>query len=258
MTLVFRPWLPADTAAPRLVQGALADMADGWSRDWFVGEATRAAGALVRVDVRGELRKTAWHAHDGGLAIGISAGGVAALGAQVLGVAVAGAERSAADTVLLEAVGGDCFDDLKRRSAALLKLAEKGWSSTEAPRAGPVHRLEITGAARNPVLTLELSADLFVALVKSKLPPPPAPVALGKPADAIATLPVELTALLGRSAITVAELAGLATGDVLVLDRALDAPLPLVVGGTLAPRGACTVSEDGAALRITQALVAKL
>lgn len=254
MTLAFRPWLPADTAAPRLALGALADMADAWSREWFAGEGARAAGALVRVDARGELRKTAWHAHEGGLAIGISASGIAALGAQVLGVA-AGTERAAADAALLETVGGECLDDLKKRSAVLLRLPEKGWTSADTQRAGPFYRLEIAGPLRNPVLTLEVSADLFVGLVKAKLPPAPASAPLGRPAEALAALPVSLSALLGRSSITVAELSGLAAGDVLVLDRALDAPLPLAIGGTLAPRGACTVSEDGSALKITQALI---
>ncbi len=253
MTASFRPWLPANTAAPQLALGALADMADGWSREWFAGEGLRAAGALVRIDARGELRKTVWHAHDGGLAIGISAPGTAAIGAQVLGVAVG--ERPAADAALLETVGSECLDDLKRRAAAMLRLSEKGWTPADGQRAGPVHRLEIAGPARNPVLTLELSADLFVALVKSKLPPALAPAPLGKPAEALAALPVSLSALLGRSAITVAELSGLATGDVLVLDRALDAPLPLAIDGTPAARGACTVSDDGTALKITQALI---
>jgi flagellar motor switch/type III secretory pathway protein FliN len=253
MTFEFRPWLPADTPLPKLALGALADMADAWSREWFAGDGMRAAGALVRVEARGELRKTQWHAHDGGLAIGISASGVAALGAQVLGITVAG-ERLAADAALLEAVGGECLDDLKRRSAAVMRLPEKGWTAADSQRAGPVYRLEIAGPSRNPVLTLELSAALFVVLVKAKLPAAPAPAPLGKPAAALAALPVSLSALLGRSAITVAELAGLATGDVLVLDRALDARLPLAIGGTPAARGTCTVSEDGAALNITQAV----
>lgn len=253
MTLAFRPWLPADTAAPRLVLGALADMADAWSREWFAGDGMRAAGALTRVDARGELRKTMWHAHEGGLAIGISALGAAGLGAQVLGVATG--DRSAADAALLESVGRECFDDLKKRAAALLRLPEKGWAAADGQRAGAVHRLEIAGPARNPVLTLELSGDLFVALVKAKLPPAPAPEPLGKPAEALAVLPVELSALLGRSAITVAELSGLAQGDVLVLDRALDAALPLAIGGKPAARGACRVSGDGGALKITQALI---
>lgn len=254
MTAVsFRSWLPADTPAPKLVLGALADMADAWSREWFAGEGMRAAGALTRVEARGELRKTAWHAHDAGVAIGVSATGVAGIGAQVLGVAAG--DRPAADAALLESVGGECLDDLKKRVAALLRLPEKGWMAADSQRTGAVHRLDIAGPARNPVLTLELSNDVFVALVKAKLPPAPASAPLGKPAQALAALPVSLSALLGRSAITIAELSGLAEGDVLILDRALDAVLPLAIGGTPAPRGACTVSEDGSALKITQALI---
>jgi flagellar motor switch protein FliN/FliY len=231
--------------------GVIADLADGWSREWFAGEEMRAAGTFTRVDVRGELRNTTWHTHEAGLAIGISVPGVAGLGAQVLGVAMS-AERPA-DAELLEAVGIECLEDLKYRAAAALHLPEKRWGVADGQRGGPVHRIEIVGPARDPMLTLELSADLFATLVKSKLRAPPPLPALGKPNGALAALPVELSALLGRSAITVAELSGLTQGDVLVLDRALDAALSLAIGGRPVARGACTVSNDGTALKITQA-----
>ncbi|OQW70378.1 MAG: hypothetical protein BVN33_17545 [Proteobacteria bacterium ST_bin13] len=249
----WRPWLPDNTAAPKIAMGALAGMADGWSRAWIAGEPLRAAGALVRIDPRSELRQAQWHTHDGGLTIGLSTSGLTALGAQVLGVSVA--NRSLADTALLDAVGGECIDDLKRCSAAVLGLPEKGWSVASARPAGTVHRLEIASPARNPVLTLDLSVELFVALIKTRLPAAPLPSPLGRPADALATLPVSLSTLLGRSAITVAELSGLARGDVLVLDRALDAPLPLSIGGKPAFRGTCTISEDGSALQIIEPLI---
>lgn len=249
----YRPWLPANTVAPQLAYGALADMADGWSRAWFPQQPMRAVGALARIDARGELRNTQWHAHDGGLAIGLSASGLVSLGAHVLDVPIA--ERPAAEVALLEAVGTECFDDLKRRAAAVLSLPEKGWTAGTRTQAWPVHRLEVAGAGRNPVLTLEVSADLFVAFVKAKLPPPPSSKPLGKPAKALGALQVAISAMLGRSVVTVAELSSLAEGDVLVLDRPLDAPLPLLLGGMPAARGACTISDDGTALKITEALI---
>ena len=65
-----------------------------------------------------------------------------------------------------------------------------------------------------------------------------------------------LSVAVGGCSITVAELQNLARGDVLVLDRALDAPLPLAVGRAAARRGACTLSQRGdrIALKITEAL----
>lgn len=254
---IFRSWLPADTAMPPLAQGALADMADGWSREWFAGEPLRVLGAFARIaEPRGELRKTVWHVCEGGLAIGAPQHLAASLGAHVLGVPLA-AERPAADTRLLEQVGRDCLGDLKRRAAASLRLAkDAAWRESEAGCGGAVHRLDIATPARTIVLTLELSADLFARFVKAAFAEPPPLAPLGAAGQALAPLPVDVSAVLGRCGLSVAELSGLAEGDVLVLDRQLDARLPLAVGGREVRRGSCTLSEHGSsvALNITESL----
>jgi len=256
MTLYFRHWLPANTTAPTLARGAIADLADDWSREWFAGEPLRAFGTFVRVaGPRGEPRKTIWHGCDG-LTIGLSSAGIAALGARVLGIAVVG-ERSPADLALLDRLGAACLDDLKRRAAILFELPRNSaWNSAEAAGADAAHRIDITAPDRNPTLTLALSEELFARFVKAKLPPLPRSGLLGAADAAFATLPARLSALLGKCGVSVAELSGLAAGDVVVLDRALDAALPLTVDGAPVPRGACTVTESGQglALEITEAL----
>lgn len=253
MNGIWQSWLPNDTATPRRALAALGDMADGWSQAWIAAEPFRVAGALVRIDPRSELRKAQWHCHDGGLTIGHSATGLGVLGALVLGVPVV--ERPPADAALLEAVGSECIDDLKRRCADLFGLPQRNWAiSTDRP-AGPVHRLEITAPSRNSVLTIDVSIKLFVAFVKAMLPPAPPPPPLGNPGEALATLAVSLSALLGQSAITIAELSSLAEGDVLVLDRALDAPLLLAIDGKPTARGTCVIGQNGAALNIVEALI---
>lgn len=264
MSAEFRSWLPDNAAMPALAQGALADMVDGWSAAWFVGEPLRTLGLLTRVTgARGELRKTAWLVCDGGLAIGLPQSGQATLGAAVLGIAMTGAERPSADLALLERVGGECLDDLKRRAAALFGIEKTAaWRNCEgAPHGGDaVHRIEIGNSVRSAVLmfTLELSADCFTRFVKAKLPAAPTPRKFGAPAQALASLPVTLSVAVGRCGLTVAELSSLAEGDVLVLDRALDAAMPLAVEGVIARRGACTLTEAGdrVALNITEALAA--
>ncbi len=254
---MFRPWLPADTAAPTRVRGAIADMVDGWAREWFAGEPLRALGTLVRLtDPRGELRKTIWHVHGGGLAIGVTPAGTTALGAHVLGLAI-GAERLPADLGVLERVGSDCLDALKRRAVALLGLTDAGdWIFADGGSGSrAVYRLDISNSLRNPAVVLELSSEAFAAFVKAAMPAP-APQPLGTPADALANLPVRLAALVGGCELTVAELGELAPGDVVVLDRGLDETLPLAIDGARARFGACAIvaAADGPALEITCSL----
>ena len=259
MTLAFRPWLPDNTTAPRLALGAVAEMVDAWSSEWFAGEPMRASGVFSRLaEARAELRKNDWHVCNGGLAVGVSPTAIVALGAQILGIPASGFAQRPSDLALLEQVGGTCFDDLKRRASVLFGLArEASWHVSEGSgRDGdPVYRLEISGVARTVVVTIELSAALFSTFVKAKIPPAPAPSPFGTPEEAIAMIPIHLSAALGGCNISIAELTGLVAGDVLMLDRSLDAPLPLAVNGAILDRGACTVTEagDGLVFKISQA-----
>lgn len=258
MSPAFRSWLPASAALPPLAKGAFAAMVDGWASAWFAGEQPRALGLFERVaDVRGELRKIVWHCCDGGLAIGVSTTGTATMGAAMLGVTTGGVQRTEADEALFERVGTDCLNDLKQRTAALLGPGKAAiWREHERGNpADPVHRIEIAGSNRAFVLTLDLSPDCFARFAKAQLPVVARPI-MGEGEAALAALPVTLSVAVGGCSVTVAELSSLAQGDVLVLDRALDAPLPLAVGGVTARRGACTLSQRGdrIALKITEAL----
>jgi flagellar motor switch/type III secretory pathway protein FliN len=234
-------------------------MVDGWSSVWFAGEGLRAVGALARIaEPRTELRKMQWHGCDAGVAIGVPVAGAAAIGALVLALAPRGADRPRADLDVLEQVGGECLDDLKARVGATLALPSGTvWRVADEPRhrGEGFRRIEIAGPSRSLVLALELGAERFARFVKAKLPLPPAMAPIPAPDAALAQLRVQVSAELGRCAITVAELAALAEGDVVILDRALDAALPLSIEGRRARTGACMVVERAGApaLEISQA-----
>jgi flagellar motor switch/type III secretory pathway protein FliN len=254
----FRHWLPDNAAAPALLQGAIGDLVEAWSVAWFAREPVRLLGGLARLrETRAELRRTGWHVCDGGLAIGVPASGLTTIGSHVMGLAPAGPGRTAEDLALLERLGGACLDDLQRRAASVLRMpAGSRWTVVDTGLGGTVHRAEIATPSRSLALTIELGDQRFVQLVKDRLPPAAPAGPLGDAAAALAPLQVLLSANVGRCSITVAELSGLARGDVLVLDRDTGAPLPLAVDGTRASRGACTVmtDDDALALKITQAL----
>lgn len=261
MTIRCRSWLPADAKAPFAAIAAIGDSVETWSAEWFAGDGWRLAGSFVRSDSpRSELRNASRHVCDDGLALVIGRGSVETIGALVLSVPAGDLERTAADTVLLEKVGAECFDALKLRLAALFEI-DRGanwYTGDTAGLIGPIQRISIVASPSTELqIAVELSEELFARFVKSRLAPPAPDGRLGAPAQALAGLRIDLSAALGKCDLNVAQLSRLAPGDVLRLDRALDQEVPLAVGFKPLGRGACTVVQnDGAlALELTQSPV---
>lgn len=65
-------------------------------------------------------------------------------------------------------------------------------------------------------------------------------------------LPVEVIVELGRTRMTIRQLAALDRDDVVDLDRTNDEPLDIVVGGKLFARGEVVMQGDRLALRIIE------
>lgn len=65
-------------------------------------------------------------------------------------------------------------------------------------------------------------------------------------------LPVEVIVELGRTRMTIRQLAALDRDDVIDLDRTNDEPLDIVVGGKLFARGEVVMQGDRLALRIIE------
>ena len=94
-----------------------------------------------------------------------------------------------------------------------------------------------------PLLAVALTAELFATLERSAACPRPPPPPLGTGEEALERLPVAVGAALGRCTLSVGEVQALGVGDVLVLDRAVDRPVPLALAGTPLDRATCTVIE---------------
>lgn len=67
-------------------------------------------------------------------------------------------------------------------------------------------------------------------------------------------IPIELVVELGRTKLTVRELAGLGRDDVIELDRDASQPLDILVGGRVFARGELVVVDERVALRVTELL----
>lgn len=74
------------------------------------------------------------------------------------------------------------------------------------------------------------------------------------PVGFLSDLPVEVIVELGRTRLTIRELAELDRDDVVDLSRGSDAPLDLVVGGRVIARGEVVMVGEKMALRITEVL----
>lgn len=257
MTSAWSPWLPEDAVVPGAAQQALADLAKAWSHEWFAGDPACRVGQLTRIAVpRSELLKAVWHRCEAGVAIGLPRAGAAALGALVLDVATIGNARNEKDLGLLESLGKECLDGFKLRLGQLLGLAKAAWYPSDTGCGDTVvYRTEISLAARAVTVQLDMTTACFARFALSMLPSPAGAAALGSGLDALSRIPVPLSALLGRCSLSLAELSGLAAGDVLVLETRTEDSLPLVVGRAPLARGGCTVIESGAglALKIVQA-----
>ena len=68
----------------------------------------------------------------------------------------------------------------------------------------------------------------------------------------LSDLPVEVIVELGRTRLTIRQLAALDCDDVVDLSRGSDAPLDVVVGGKVLARGEVVMVGDKMALRITE------
>jgi len=63
---------------------------------------------------------------------------------------------------------------------------------------------------------------------------------------------MSVTAVLGRTRLSVRHLLGLAVGHVVELDRTADSAVDLLVNGTLVARGEVVVIDDEFGVRITE------
>lgn len=255
MTAHASAWLPPGAASPRLNQ-ALEELVRLWSLHWIDRGGLHTSGALTRIgDARWVQAAVEWRGLDCGLALGVPAHTAVALGAMMLALGSDGSTE--ADRILLRQLGEQALADLQARLLQWLNLTSGAqWSTSTAPRHrdGPIHALEIEGLGDGTKLRLELTGALFARQLRAALPPVPKPAPLADGRQALAKLPVALSAALGRCALTLAELADLAPGDVLVLDQPTDAPLPIALDGAPAKRGTCAlVEQDGAlSLRVLQ------
>jgi len=218
---------------------ALAERVDAalaaWRREWLadgVPEPVLYLEAAPRAE-RWLAAQSDGTAH---LLVGCAGSWLARLGAQLVGGPPPDETRSTPPGASLAArLGEASVETLARRllgSAPAAAAAELSWNDQGVPQAwlAPGAGAEIYDLS--PALPLVIA--LSPALVAASLPKAPARRAGREPlaarSGAVETCALELQAVAGNAELELGELARLAPGDVIVLDRRLDEPLALQLG----------------------------
>jgi flagellar motor switch/type III secretory pathway protein FliN len=259
MTGTVSYWLPPGARPPAALQRKLETLIEDWSRAWIIGPPLRTAGlqpAAVRINRR-SFDRIGTRGVDGCAALQIGEDAKLRLGLIALGVDLDPGSLTPADLDLIGLLAGDMMADFERRFALFARLPAAGWDEAGAPtqQGQDVMMIEIGETSGAPLFRVTLSPAMFADLVRDSLPAV-RPRPLGQGGAALARTPVSVAAMLGRGTVSLADLEALDVGDVIVLDRAAGAPLPLAVNGVETGLGRCRVTGTDAtlALEMTAAL----
>jgi flagellar motor switch/type III secretory pathway protein FliN len=205
---------------------------------------------LDRAEI-GRLRDLQLRFADGGLALALENDSWMVIARMMLDEPADREALTQADEQLVERLAAECVEDLCKRLAAAFGLGRAAW------RRGAFDALPFAEACiyavgpseKAPAVRVIVARDLVAGIVKSSAKPARKLPPLRPLADALAKQEVALSALVGRCELSLGELSGLASGDVLVLDAATGGDLPLAINGT-ARSGRCKVEQEEGLLRL--------
>jgi flagellar motor switch/type III secretory pathway protein FliN len=228
-------WLPRDAIAAAAERLPVRETVCDWAVKWFARGGASLSGVTALTGVlalTGEVMEV-----DDGMMLVAPADAIKALGVLMFGEPKE--VTTVADRAAIEAAAEQALADLRQRAAQLVGLPrDAAWRvrSTGIADAGYCFKIRAGQAS----LTLFVTDRVLIAGVKARLRPA-ASRPLGEIATGLDNQEIALSARLGACRLSMIELAGLATGDVVVLDRALADPADLVID-RLPQRAPCTIA----------------
>jgi len=247
----WRAWLPDSALGAGGLDQALADAARQWSTKWLARKSVRPLGTLAAARMPpGEGAR--WLVLDDDVAIAISDAAADRLAMLMLGESMPPATVADADRGVLGRLIDAALQDLCRHIAEALGFSpETRWRELGAGEVSSIDRMCQLGVdTATPLLHFAVATDVLIARAKARAGRSPMRERVRPVAAGLAAQQVDISASLGRCALTLADLAGLGVGDVLVLDRTAEAPLALSVNGAPVRRGTCSVQRDGDCLAL--------
>jgi flagellar motor switch/type III secretory pathway protein FliN len=238
-----KPWLPADALSPTRLQPLLARVIGDWGRHWFAKAEARIAPAF-QDDWPGRSTEAGWRFSPGVASLALTPIAESATASAMLGANVPQAALQSGDRLVVNHLASTCADDLLTRlgKTALGATAVLTIDQTSLDFEGCTW-WDISLGARKAGLKLAFHADAALQMVKRQLPRT-ATKRLGTLANGVAKQEIRIAANLGRSSLSLAELEGLAVGDVLILDRVPAEPVPLLIDGAMAPLHGLLETQD--------------
>ena len=239
-------WLPRNAIASAVERLPVRDAVSDWAAKWFACGGASLTG-LTAVDGDAALTGEVM-AIDEGLVLATSGDAAAAIGVLMFGDPDDAA--TAADRAAIGAAAEQALGDLRQRVAQLVGLPrDAAWRARAASvgDAGYCFTIRVGKAS----MALIVADRLLIAGIKARLRPV-ASRPLGVIATSLDRQEIALSARLGASRLSMGELAGLAAGDVVVLDRALADPAELVID-RVPQVAACTIAAGAEHLDLTLA-----
>lgn len=254
MNMPVKTWLPSGALGSGAVDRLLADTTGQWSNHWFARRLMRPVGESAWLDRAelGRMRDLQLRYLEAGLAIALEDDAALVIARMMLDERPDRQAKTEADEQLVDRLATGCIDDLGARLAAAF-----GLTRPQTWRRGGIDLLPFDEACvfavgpsdKAPTVRVLVAHELVAGIVRSSAKPGRKPAPLRPLAEALARQKVGLSAVMGRCELSLGEFAGLAPGDVLVLDAPTTGTLPLAIDGA-ARNGRCAVEQEEGRLRL--------
>jgi hypothetical protein len=230
MSRAAQEWIPAEAMRAGPIRRAIGAAVDEWSRRWFAGTALSAD----RFEARDGAPEAgpAWRGPGGAVALAAGIPERTRIAGLALGAEPEGLVLSEVDRDIIGRFAATIVDDLACALETAFGVAADEEIGREDALAGDRLAFTVTDNAGGAVLRGAVARPVLALFLKAALP---APRRRGAPAArlgrAIGATRVRLEARLGGARLALGELAGLAPGDVLMLDRPVEAGADLALAG---------------------------
>lgn len=254
MNMACRTWLPSGALGGGAVERLLAETSGQWSDHWFARRLMRRVGESASLDRSelGRMRDLQLRYVEAGLGLALEDDARLVIARMMLDEPADREALTEADEDLVERLASACVDDLCARLSVAFGLGRSPTWRRGGIEAMPFAEACVfaLGPSDNaPTIRVLIGHELAAGIVRSSAKPGRKPAPLRPLAEALARQDIGVSAVVGRCELSLGEFAGLAAGDVLVLDSATAASLPLAIDGV--PRsGRCAVEQENGRLRL--------
>lgn len=248
-----KTWLPTSAAAHDVIQARVSKAIADWSGDWLLHRPVRASSFIATKDGERSDGLT-WEPYGSAVGVAMPRRAIDRLLGWILGAEIDRSAGTDADQRLLSSLTQRFLSDLAAKIEDTLQVRSTPTSRTEV-HPSPLGRLGglIVGLSDDRSDDLGSIAIPLEAFVETCITPRGASRGQGLDPmkQGLNPIPMTITASLGRSRISVAQLSDLSPGDVVVLDTLLDKGAALNLSGRAFARADVARNQGELTLTVT-------